>query len=324
MTKEEFIYILETRLPELSEIIETKPTKIKYKGTERTSGWSRQFIIPNGEAVGRYLQRIFGIDCPDWDLKYQQAVSGSGQEKDKITTLHSSSLLSLLCFSNVSKSNCLKINGIEYDQVWFEVKNKVFDKPSNIDVVLGNSKTQDLLFLESKFTEYLSANNSTFAAKYLDFYKSILPEIEKQPLQMVFPCKYKGSKGMGLQPSSKSETLKKFLYMDGIKQCFSHLIGLCQGPDNNSLFDWSDYKGKIRFGTILYRFGGKSFNTYNEFYSQTIAKIDAGKLAKAFKKSISLSDQYSQRIEILHNILTYQDVFKDFNLPEKVKIYYDL
>lgn len=214
MTKEEFIYILETRLPELSEIIETKPTKIKYKGTERTSGWSRQFIIPNGEAVGRYLQRIFGIDCPDWDLKYQQAVSGSGQEKDKITTLHSSSLLALLCFSNVSKYNCLKINGIEYDQVWFEVKNKVFDKPSNIDVVLGNSKTQDLLFLESKFTEYLSADNSAFAAKYLDFYKSILPEIEKQPLQMVFPCKYKGSKGMGLQPSSKSEILKSsFIWM---------------------------------------------------------------------------------------------------------------
>ena len=324
MTKEEIIYLLESRLMEFPERIETKPTKVLYKGTERTSEWSRQFVIPKGERLQDFIKVIFGIKTPNWDQKFSQAVSGSGQEKDKIATLHSSSLLALLCFSGVSNSNRIEIDGIEYDEVWFEIKNKVFDNPSNIDIVLVNSITQDLLFLESKFTEYLSPDNNAFAAKYFNFFHSILPEIEDMPLQMIYPRKYKGLSGMGLQTTSKAKVLNDVLYMDGIKQCFSHLIGLCQGPDCNSTFNWSEYKGKIRFGTILYHFKGEPFNSYKDFYSQTIGKIDGTKLAKTLRESNNLTDRFSQRIEILHNVLTYQDVFKKFDLPEKVRIYYNL
>lgn len=122
MTREELVYELESRLLKICPSVLTHPTQVRYKGKEKTSDWSRQFCIPESETTCEFIKNIFGLKCNDWKYKYDQAVSGAGKEESKINTLHSSSLLALLCFSNVSHSNCLEIAGKVYNNVRFEVK----------------------------------------------------------------------------------------------------------------------------------------------------------------------------------------------------------
>ena len=318
MTREKIISGLERRLLSISPCVVTHPTP----WNDQFSDWSRQFCIPKCETTSEFLNNVFGISCEDWEDKYQQVVSGAGKEGTKIKTLHSSSLLVLLCFSNVSHSNCLKIGGKIYNKVRFEVKNNVFDNPSNIDIVLQNDETGDLLFLESKFTEYLSPDSNSFAKKYFNFYVNILPMIEGLPLQMVYPRK----DGMGLKPTSE-KLLYSHLYMDGIKQCFSHIIGICQGPAKNEKFKWGkNSKGSIRFGTILYEIPGDSFKSYKDFYSRTIGKINSNILCETFDNLKEIDNNFADRIEILPDILTYQNLVKENPnwLDENVKIFYDL
>ena len=326
MTREELVYELESRLLKICPSVVTYPTQVRYKGKEKTSDWSRQFCIPESETTCEFIKKVFGVTCNDWEYKYVQAVSGAGKEESKINTLHSSSLLALLCFSNISRSHCLKISGKVYNSVRFEVKNHVFDNSSNIDVVLHNDETGDLLFLESKFTEYLSHDNSAFAKKYFNFYAEILPMIEGMPLQMVYPRKYKGGDGMGLKPKSE-RSLYSHLYMDGIKQCFSHIIGICQGPEENEAFRWGKNSiGSIRFGSILYKIPGDAFNSYKDFYSRTIGKIASNMLCKAFDNLKEIDNNFADRIEILPDILTYQNLVKENPtwLDERVKTFYGL
>ncbi|MCM1168507.1 MAG: hypothetical protein NC324_01070 [Bacteroides sp.] len=324
-TKEEIIYQFESRLLEICPEVKIRPSVVKHMGKDSQSEWSRQIIVPDNKSPEEYLGKIFGISNSCWGERYKQAISGSGKEDGKILTLHSSSLLALLCFSNVSKDTPLSIGGIEYTKVWFEVKNKVFKEPSNIDIVLENEDSNDLMFIESKYTEYLTPQNSAFSKEYFEFYKNILPMIKGYPLQMVYPRQHKKEDGMGLRPKSK-EKLYSHLYMDGIKQCFSHLIGLCQGPADNPCFKWegNEGNGRLRFATILYRFEGDAFKAYKKFYKETIGSINADILKRAIESIPKIKNNYSDRIEILPDILTYQDVFKDFSLPQNVKPYYKL
>ena len=110
---------------------------------------------------------VFDIVNPSFCKGFHDVINGEGQERFKINTLHSSSLLGLLCFYKVSKDNVLRIrlpfNGkkIEFcfDEVKFEKTNPVFSKSrgkSSIDVALyGEANGEKVaLYLESKFTEY--------------------------------------------------------------------------------------------------------------------------------------------------------------------------
>lgn len=216
--KERIARQLESRLREICPEATTIPSLGTYNGIERESEWSRQIAIPEEVSTCDYLKYVFGISNPDWGELYRQAVSGSGKEEEKITTLHSSSLLALLCFANITEENPLRIAGTKYTKVWLEVKNRVFDNPSNIDIVLGNGGS-DLLFIESKFTEYLTPANKAFAKKYFNFYQNILPMIDGFPLQMVYPRPYNQEDGMGLKCSSDAK-LYSHLYMDGHQTMF--------------------------------------------------------------------------------------------------------
>lgn len=320
--KERIVSQLKSRLREICPEATTIPSVGTYNGIERESEWSLQIAIPEEVSTCDYLKYVFGISNPDWGELYRQAVSGSGKEEEKITTLHSSSLLAFLCFANITEENPLRIAGTKYTKVWLEVKNRVFDNPSNIDIVLGNGGS-DFLFIESKFTEYLTPANKAFAKKYFNFYQKILPMIDGFPLQMVYPRPYNQEDGMGLKCSSDAK-LYSHLYMDGIKQCFSHLIGLCQGPYGKDSLRWGNIDGKIRFAEILYRFPGDAFKCYSAFYSKTIGSLNAEKLGTAIDAVQELENNNTDRIEILPEVLTYQDVFKDYSLPKKVKRYFDL
>ena len=148
----------------------------------------------NPDCIGNYGQRMFGLPGENplvvlervfhiyedskrknFEDKFEQAISGDGQEIARILTLHSSSLLSLMNFWQVSESNPLIHKGVEYTKVYFERKNNVIPgrKPSNIDIVLVSRDGETILFLESKFTEYLKPGKTWVAEAYLPFYKRI-------------------------------------------------------------------------------------------------------------------------------------------------------
>lgn len=101
------------------------------------------------------LERIFGCDISC--KLYDQVVNGEGSEKDKIDTVYSSSLQSLLFFSQVRKDNKLTVNiegkNIEFEHVQFEYKNRVIGYPSSVDVVLSDENGKNILFIESKLAE---------------------------------------------------------------------------------------------------------------------------------------------------------------------------
>lgn len=120
--------------------------------------------------TGQDLACIFGLDWKIFADKYLQATSGDGQEARRIRTLHSSSLLCLLCFYGVSEERPLNLivegRQVRFTSSLFEVKNPVGtdetgkEHNSNMDVVLYGKDSQNgkkvILFLESKFSEYLT------------------------------------------------------------------------------------------------------------------------------------------------------------------------
>ena len=154
--------------------------------TTQTTEWSMSFKSQNGEDEFGTLERIFGIRESARGL-FEAATSGDGNEKSRILTLHSSSLLAFLCFNDVA-NHPITIDDIVYDEVMFEVKNDVIDaslgKPSNIDVLLMGDNRKKLLFLESKFTEHLSGGYVTLSNKYRDLY------IKLQKLNLPFNIKF--------------------------------------------------------------------------------------------------------------------------------------
>ena len=78
---------------------------------------------------GQDIACIFRLNPKVFAEKYQQAISGLGQEARRIRTLHSSSLLCLLCFYGVSEERPLSLNlegrQITFTSSRFEVKSLV-------------------------------------------------------------------------------------------------------------------------------------------------------------------------------------------------------
>ena len=253
---------------------ENLPEGVKLKQSRPDSKWSLSITPEIGEPPHEALRRIFKIDIPDWKEKFDEAISGPGREKNRILTLHSCALLALLCFSHVSEENPVCIEGVMYTERWFEVKNKVFNSPSSVDVVL-KSKEGDLLFIESKFTEYLDRSTPGIKMRYFDTYRRLLPLIPDSPLQLVFPKIIKQDNkevvGFTIQPTSKSKKYEH-LYLSGIKQCISHLMGIANGPVNPAERCWAGINNqKIRFATICYRVNRcEQFKAYRDFYAATI------------------------------------------------------
>lgn len=293
-----------------------------------SSDWSLRFSAGKKANVD-FLKSLFQIDAKDWNEKFIEATEGVGQEGSRILTLHSSALLALLTFVNVSSENPLELLGEKYVRCWFEVKNIVIEgrNPSSIDVLL-EAESGNLLFLESKFTEYLEASSPNIVLAYKSLYETLLPLIPGIPIQMVFPKKFtdngKEIIGFGLKPKSERHDYKD-LYLSGIKQSISHLIGIAKGPTSDDNSQWANNsEGKVlRYGTILYRFKSAAYDCYRNFYHQTIGQITSDMLAKCLKGQ---RIPFVGQIEILPNVLTYQNIFSKsgFKLPERVKEFYKL
>lgn len=101
-------------------------------------------------------------DCLINEEAFNETIGGSGDEKDKIDSLYSSSRQSLLVFNKLKDKEhkeelTFKLNhkNVVFNDVIFEYKNKVIGYPSNVDVVLISKDKESVLFIESKFNEII-------------------------------------------------------------------------------------------------------------------------------------------------------------------------
>lgn len=298
--------------------------------TTQTTEWPKSFKCEDGEDVFGTIQRIFGIRKSARGL-FEAAISGDGNEKSRILTLHSSSLLAFLCFNDVANhpiTITISDDKTVYDEVMFEVKNNVINNSpgkSNIDVLLMGENRKKLLFLESKFTEYLSGGKVTLSPhRYEEFYSMLT---EKNNFR--FSAGY-----LTVNPKTdKSQKTQYYLYkgkktseyLDGIKQTFSHLLGIATGPAKKQTKGNEDYTrsllenaDEIRFASIVFNCDNKKFENYNNLYKSVFKNSNV--IIETIKEVVPKREL---KLSIIPQLLQYQEVFEDNYLSDKVREFYD-
>ena len=296
-----------------------------------------------------YLEQLFHISEEDRE-KFNEAfrivANGKGQEIGKINSVISSSLLSLLFFYKLFNSSdselSITIEGVEYNKAFFEVRNKCVKSPSCVDVALWSENAKTLLFLESKFIEFIrdvKIEETKYSPTYFTLYEKIEKILEND------------GKDYGIKVEDRKLKSKngKEIYIEGIKQSICHLIGLVRGPqvvtDKNDpyykeskeyekAFDEANKTGKIIYGTILFDFQKMGMNDegrYKYLYKDIIGAngktiVEAISDWKWLKKQ-KKGEIYKDKIEFLESPLTYQGIIEQntkylSKLPEPIKKYY--
>lgn len=251
--------------------------------------------------------------------KYLEAISGDGQEWTRITTLHSSSLLALLCFYSVDAHHVLRIGGYTFDDSYFEVKTQVYENAeSNMDVVLRgrDEKGQQVaLFLECKFSEYLNCGNCngiSFNA-YNSQYEA-LGLFDNQIIGIEF------KKGCTADPRRSISicSINGSVYCEGIKQMLSHYMGVSNYHRYraNALAEHrrfvQDENEQILLGEILFDFGDDVKGAANKFKNYSQAYADLARIING-----------KGPIKMLDGIITYQSILKDgFIFENRIKQFY--
>ena len=271
---------------------------------------------------GQDLACIFGLNPKVFADKYLQATSGDGQEARRIRTLHSSSLLCLLCFYGISEERPLRLNlegrQITFTSSQFEVKNLVVtgktggDHQSNMDVVLTGKDAQTgkevILFLESKFSEYLTWGKYSGISNHV--YQKTYDQLFNAGVLERMGLKYEecpDKPGYSDLASVKGKTMH---YAGGIKQMVSHYLGVKNAAEGK-LYEGYD----IYLGEVLFKFpdsiegAQRKFNDYDGLY-MTLAE--------------GLNQLSEDKFKVIDKYLTYQDVFKDNELEESVRSFYSL
>ena len=277
------------------------------KGKE--SPWSLAF-------AGHCVKDVFKIDDPVFCSKFVQAISGDGQEANKIMTLHSSSLASLLVFYSVSKDNPIyvMVDGKEekFTESLFEVKNEVSESSgnySNVDVVLRGEDC--ILFLESKFSEYLGSG--PVEVKKVDYYDTIYGRLSDVLKDTGVHLVTKDGKRL---LEREDETA---FYNEGLKQMISHYLGVTTEITTGRL----DASGKkIALGEVLFHFGNK--------VPKCAKKYDSYETAYAIlKKGLEGCAKEDDTNLIINDLTTYQCILGSEsnhqflqNLPESVREFY--
>lgn len=268
------------------------------------------------------LISAFGLNPRTFPKKFRRAISGDGHEHQRIRTLHSSSLISLLCFYDVSEIRplCITVEGhdIEFTDSRFEVKNPIGNdedgKPheSNMDVVLvGRDKKSGrkaILFLESKFSEYLAWGK----------HSKISNRVYLKTYTQLFDKGYLDRMGLRYNSIDETEYYSELAskkgrtqhYAGGIKQMVSHFLGVKNAVSTGLYEDYDIYLGEI-----LYRFPELVDPKGNKFYDYTRLY---GILAEGLN-AISES-----KFKIIGHCLTYQDVFQSYDLDNAVREFYSL
>lgn len=263
------------------------------------------------------LKRVFNIDSPVFDEKYEMAVSGAGKEWRRMTTMTSSSLIALLCFYDVeNKAFPLKVCTPQGDVIItgskFEVQNQVSGSHcSNMDVVLlghyyERPERKVSILLESKFSEYLS--NGKCSGISVDVYSKMYDRLSDTLSQMGLTTEPDGALNENGEKAF-SLTAKKGRcnhYATGIKQMISHYLGVKD-------YFKKEPDGDVYLAEILFDFGDiqkDQLCDYEGLYSGLAKGINSLKDYDAFY--------------MLETSLTYQGLLKGYELDERVKLFYNL
>ena len=296
--------------------------------TTQTTEWSMSFKSQNGEDEFGTLKRIFGIRESARGL-FEAATSGNGNEKPRILTLHSSSLLAFLCFNDIA-NHPITIDGIVYDEVMFEVKNDVIDaslgNPSNIDVLLMGDNRKKLLFLESKFTEYLSGGKVTLSPhRYETFYNNLTKKLDC-PFSAGYPTVNSKTDNSQKTQYALYKGKKTSEYLEGIKQAFSHLLGIATGPAKKQTKGNEDYTSsllenadEIKFASIVFNCDNDKFKNYDDLYESVLKNSDV--IQETIKEVVPKREL---KLSIIPQLLQYQKVFQGNYLSDKVREFYDV
>lgn len=289
------------------------------------------------------LKDIFGIKGELFDRKYAMAISGDGQEYRRISTLHSSSLVALLCFYSVSEDRPLTMDiddqTVEFSSSLFEQKSLVGkdaagkEHNSNMDVVLYGSNTHGesvILYLESKFSEYLSHGKcDQISGVYNSVYKRLTAE--GQPID-----------GLEIVHEGKTWSISAAQgcpqqYCQGIKQMISHY----QGVRKESFRTSEDGFAHIYLGEILFKFPEdvdnrhESYDSYSGLYRQLACALNnlkfsvfpiIDKLYRLLRKFACKLNIIKARptFKVLETSLSYQDVLRNFRLDDNVREFYKI
>lgn len=189
------------------------------------------------------INAFFNADicCDD----FYTVANGQGKEKDKMDTIYSSSLQSLLIMHRVSKDHPIIIGTESYSKALYEYRNRVIGYPSSVDVVLVNEDEKSVLFIESKLYEIIRDSTPNGEAVVGPSYFSSENGFHKLGLsceelsdEIKIECNsyVKNHYNSGIKRSELSGNVelakinplkeKGFVYSEGIRQILSHIIGI--------------------------------------------------------------------------------------------------
>lgn len=243
---------------------------------------------------------------------------GSGGELVDVVTpakakaIYSSSMLSYNFFRNINEDCTLKIDHIEYDKVFFEVKLPTLrssNAPANMDVVLVSKDGKDALFIESKFLEYLENKEYELGISYenpqkwqdkdtnwMDFLKVVRKCVDEESR-----CKYKEGIKQGV---SHIFALSNLVHKN--ENAISYLLrnNKCLGHDLNK----ESIKGAdIHFINLIFEPSKKCFRDEHE-------KFDDYKMLY-----IKFINKVKEHICIEPLFKTYSDLWKSREIEEQIK-----
>lgn len=306
-----------------------------------------KFINDNHFVVEDRCFRLFLQETFDCDIScklYDQVVNGEGNEKDKIRAVYSSSLQSLLFFSGVGPDNKILIDGISYDEVYFEYKNKVIGYPSSVDVVLVDSKGKNVLFIESKLLEIIRDSDKegkkVVGKSYFDIkkecgYQNALHLTETPIKNMGIVKENIGYSRIKPITCDGNESENEYVYSYGIKQLLAHIIGIQSFVKDMNKNDarcsnyLCDYKSaNVRFMELHNGFPG--IDGYDEVIKP---QTDFDNHIQEVKKIIKDANKNSNENPFLKeaderiSVKTYQELFEgrgEYKISQKIVDFYHL
>lgn len=283
------------------------------------------------EVIKRQFDNLGGLfgfrDEKNAEELFAQAVGGAGQEWKEINYLKSSTLLAFLTFWDVSDKRPLSINLNEdtykFSHVKFEMRNSLPGKggSSNVDVVLWNDNG-DVLFLESKFTEYLELSSKIAGlseCRYkndCDFKRVFSPGWGCVTWNIGDSYDKNGSMVFDIGVSPEEH------YIEGVKQMTAHYMGIKRNKGKIPEKLGIGHVRHIFLGEIIYDFSSNG---------------EVGRSVKSYIDLIKPFDDYANLYKILaerlfengsditpvREILTYQDIFATRDLRGNAKEFYN-
>ena len=269
-------------------------------------------------------ENLIGGNMDDVHIKMFE--NGSGSElKDtpaKAKAIDSSSMLAYNFFRNINDKCTITIDEVEYNKVFFEVKLRtlsVRSTPANLDVVLVSKDKQTVLFIESKFLEYLETGTADFSDSYTKK-DSYYNHAERRDLL---------SMSEKFDDYNRDKTMKGH-YKSGIKQIICHLIGISNLKNSGDAQKWfkdtyknSKYKNVYTDSDVaVFINPNTTFRFMNLIFCPEKAEEAFEDYKSELEEFLNNKEKLPEAIRMNYIgrtfIMTYKELFE--KLPEKLSV----